>query len=104
MSRARPRLRNGARPTDLRNRLNIRRDALEASVLNGLRRRLMDPALFRKFCDEFTREINRLRMADAAGLESARGEVAKIERDLDRLVKLILASEDIEAQSVSCAR
>jgi site-specific DNA recombinase len=60
------------------NRLNIRRDALEASVLNGLlRRHLMDPGLFREFCEEFTREINRLRMAETAQLESARSEVFK---------------------------
>ncbi|MBB4364224.1 hypothetical protein GGD65_005282 [Bradyrhizobium sp. CIR18] len=35
------------------NRLNIRRDALEASVLGGLRTHLMDPELFKEFCDEF---------------------------------------------------
>jgi hypothetical protein len=44
------------------NRLNIRRDALEASVLSGLRTHLMEPELFKEFCDEFTREVNRLRM------------------------------------------
>ncbi|MFD2439948.1 recombinase zinc beta ribbon domain-containing protein [Paracoccus kondratievae] len=38
------------------NRINIRRDALEASVLNGLRKHLMEPALFREFCTEFTRK------------------------------------------------
>lgn len=39
------------------NRLNIRRDALEASVLSGLRTHLMEPDLFREFCNEFTREV-----------------------------------------------
>ena len=48
------------------NRLNIRCDVLEASVLDGLRHHLMEPALFREFCEEFTREVNRLRMAETA--------------------------------------
>lgn len=42
------------------NRLNIQRDALEASILNGLRKHLMEPELFNEFCAEFTREVNRL--------------------------------------------
>jgi hypothetical protein len=46
-----------ARKGTCENRVNIRRDALEASVLNGLRRHFMDSALFKEFCDEFTREI-----------------------------------------------
>jgi site-specific DNA recombinase len=79
------------------NRVNIRRDALEASVLDGLRTHLMDPALFREFCEEFTREVNRLRMRESASLESARNEVAKIDRELDRLMKLILASDDVDS-------
>jgi site-specific DNA recombinase len=44
------------------NRTNIRRDRLEERVLNALRFHLMDAALFKEFCDEFTREMNRLRM------------------------------------------
>ena len=57
----------------------------------------MDPALFREFCEEFTREVNRLRMRESASLKSARNEVAKIDRELDRLMKLILASDDVDA-------
>lgn len=52
------------------NRLNIRRNLLEASVLNGLRQHLMEPALFKEFCDEFTREVNRLRMEASASLDA----------------------------------
>ncbi|MER9209707.1 zinc ribbon domain-containing protein [Mesorhizobium sp. M0771] len=47
------------------NRLNIRRDALEASVLSGLRTNLMEPELFKEFCEEFTREVNRLGLSVA---------------------------------------
>jgi site-specific DNA recombinase len=35
----------------------------------------MDPALFREFCDEFTLEMNRLRMEGRASLEAARSEI-----------------------------
>ena len=44
------------------NRLNIRRDQLEPRILHALQHRLMDPALFKAFCEEFTREMNRLRI------------------------------------------
>ena len=46
------------------NRLNIRRDVLEATILDGLKNRLMDPDLFKEFADEFYREVNRLRIAE----------------------------------------
>ena len=38
------------------NLLTIRRDVLEAMVLDALRHRLMDPELFRVFVAEFTAE------------------------------------------------
>lgn len=54
------------------NRINIRRDRLEERVLNALRHHLMDPALFAEFCDEFTREMNRLRMEAGASINQAK--------------------------------
>ena len=51
------------------NRKNIQRDRLESRVLNALRYHLMNPALFKEFCDEFTREMNRLRMEGSASIE-----------------------------------
>ena len=56
------------------NRSNIRRDRLEARVLNALRDHLMEPTLFREFCDEFTREMNRLRMEGRASIKAAQAE------------------------------
>ena len=79
------------------NRLNIRRDALEAAVLDGLRHHLMGPALFREFCEEFTREVNRLRMEERAGLTAIKTEATRIERELERLLNVICSSDDIEA-------
>ncbi|WP_271180007.1 zinc ribbon domain-containing protein, partial [Paracoccus kondratievae] len=71
------------------NRINIRRDALEASVLNGLRKHLMEPALFREFCTEFTREVNRLRIERGADREVARRELDKISRQISQIIEAI---------------
>jgi site-specific DNA recombinase len=79
------------------NRINIRRDCIEARVLNALRNRLMDPELFVVFCGEFTREVNQARIEAGTTLDAARREVVRIDRDLDRLLKVILASDDVEA-------
>ena len=79
------------------NRLNIRRDALEASVLSGLRTHLMEPELFKEFCDEFTREVNRLRIERGAGLAAMRDELPRIERELGKLLAAIKAGGPIEA-------
>ncbi len=78
------------------NRKNIRRDQLEARVLNALRHHLMDPALFKEFCDEFTREMNRLRMEGRASIDAAEAETKKIDRELDKLMRLIMASGNDE--------
>jgi site-specific DNA recombinase len=50
----------------------------------------MDPALFNEFCDEFTCEMNRLRIEGSASLETTRSELKRIERELDTLPNLIL--------------
>lgn len=89
------------------NRKNIRRDRLEERVLNALRHHLMDPTLFKEFCDEFTREMNRLRMEGRASIEVAQTEVRKIDRELDTLVNLILkggAAERINEKMVALER
>ncbi|WP_309143716.1 recombinase family protein [Bradyrhizobium sp. CCGUVB4N] len=72
------------------NRLNIRRDALEASVLSGLRTHLMEPELFKEFCQEFTREVNRLRIERGADIEAQRRELERTDRELDKAVQAIL--------------
>jgi site-specific DNA recombinase len=72
------------------NRTNIRRDVLERRVLDALRHHLMEPELFAEFCEEFTREMNRVRSAGRNSIERAHAEVRKIDRDLDMLVDMIL--------------
>ena len=71
------------------NRVNIRRDTLEASVLNGLKKHLMEPELFREFCAEFTKEVNRLRLERGADLEVARRELDKIGRQISQIIEAI---------------
>ncbi len=65
------------------NRRNIRRDALDKLVIDGLRTNLMAPELFAEFSEEFTREVNRLRIEGSAGLVGARSDLNKIDRELD---------------------
>ncbi|MXO02507.1 recombinase family protein, partial [Shinella zoogloeoides] len=79
------------------NRVNIRRDELEARVLNALRTRLVDPEMFARFCEVFTQEMNRLRMEGRAGIASAEAEIGKIERELAKLLTAIKAGGPIEA-------
>lgn len=86
------------------NRVSIRRDQLEARVLNALRHHLMDPDLFQVFCDEFTRELNRLRGEVRSTLDAIDAELAKIDRELDTLLELILkggAADRINAKMVA---
>ena len=79
------------------NRTNIRRDELETRVLNALRTRLVDPELFARFCEAFTQEMNRLRMEGRAGIAGAEAEVAKIDRELAKLLTAIKSGGPIEA-------
>lgn len=80
------------------NRINIRRDVLEATILDGLKHRLMDPALFKEFAEEFVRETNRLRGLEAGKADRLRTEMATIERRLRKLVDAI--AEGVLARSL----
>jgi hypothetical protein len=75
------------------NRLTIRRDDVEARVLKALQEKLLNQELFEESCEEFTREMNRLRMAQRASLSSARREVARIGTRIKRLLNLMLDDE-----------
>ena len=72
--------------TQCTNRLAIRRDTLEATVLDGLRHRLMDPDLFKLFVIEFTAEWNRQQAATSATQDARRNELAQVRRQIERLV------------------
>ena len=57
------------------NRLTIRGDEVEAAILDGLKSKLMSADLFEEFAREFTAEINRQRMTEAASLDATRREL-----------------------------
>jgi hypothetical protein len=61
------------------NHLTIRRDEVETRVLTALQEKLVCQDLFEEFCDEFTREMNRLRMQHRASLSAAEREIERIE-------------------------
>ncbi len=76
------------------NNLTIRGDDLEASILTGLKTRIMDPALFEEFAKEFVAEINKQRMTISAAKVSSRAAVDRIDRQIKRLVDAIMEGAD----------
>ncbi len=75
------------------NRLTIRRDDVEARVLQALQEKRLNQELFEEFCEEFTREMNRLRMEQRASMTSANLEVARIGTRIKKLLNLMLDDE-----------
>ena len=72
------------------NRRTMARGELERRVLGALSERLMDPALFGVFCEEFTAETNRLRGAASARVAESARELARVTAAIDRLVQAIV--------------
>jgi site-specific DNA recombinase len=66
-------------------------------VLNGLREHLMDPALFKEFCAEFHRELNRLRRDETQSGERVRAELATVERRIAKLVDALADGMPVRA-------
>ncbi|WGJ13235.1 hypothetical protein QEV83_10960 [Methylocapsa sp. D3K7] len=74
------------------NRTNIRRDRLGARAQRAALSHDgpgMEPELFKEFCHEFTREVNRLRIERGAGLTAIRDELLRIGRKLGKLLALL---------------
>jgi site-specific DNA recombinase len=72
------------------NTLTIPRQEVEARVLTALQDKLLRQDFFEEFCREFTKEMNRLRMEQRAGLTSAKREVERIGRRIKKLLDLML--------------
>jgi site-specific DNA recombinase len=65
--------------------------ALEETILGALRNHLLaDPGLCAEFAAEYARHTNQLRAAQDAARTQQRAELAKVGRDLDRLVQALL--------------
>jgi hypothetical protein len=57
--------------------------------------------LFEEFCDEFTREMNRLRMEHRASVSSAEHELERVQGDIRRVIEAIkngFAGPDLKAE------
>ena len=68
----------------------FRRDRLEARVLAALQSKLMEPALFKVFCDTFVEELNRLRIEASTTMDAARAEIVRIDRRLNALTEALM--------------
>ena len=73
------------------NRLTIRRDALEETVLRGLKDNLLRPELIHEFVMAYQKEYTRLRREQANELAQARAELAKVERQIRNIVEAVKA-------------
>ena len=73
------------------NLLVIRRDQLEATVLEGLKDQLMHPELVTAFIDEFHREVNRQRAELDGNRDRTERDLEKTEREIRRLIDAIKA-------------
>jgi len=71
------------------NRLTIRRDEVEQRVLHALQEKLLREDLFEEFCDEFTHEMNRLRMEYRANLSSAERELERVRAGIRKVIDAI---------------
>lgn len=72
------------------NRLTIRREEVEARVLKALEEKLLNQELFDEFCEEFTREMNRLRMHHRASLSAAEREIDRFEARRKKLIEMVM--------------
>jgi DNA invertase Pin-like site-specific DNA recombinase len=79
------------------NRLNIRRDALEATILAGLKSRLMQPDLVKVFAEAFIAEINKLRAVQAQQVKDLQNRLQQVERRIQKLVTAIAEGEPPQA-------
>jgi DNA invertase Pin-like site-specific DNA recombinase len=71
------------------NRLRIRRDVLEASVLGGLKTHLMQPELVREFIAEYHRELNRLRATVDLERLTQQAKLARTESEIRAVIDAI---------------
>ena len=71
------------------NRLTIRQDNLESTILDALQKHLMNPELVKVFAEEYTNHINELRKTRNARINRAKKELKKLEADKDKLIKAI---------------
>jgi len=67
----------------------ITRGELEQRILDALKSQLMSPELFKDFCEEYTREINRLRIEESSDIIGKKAELKKVTRQIDQIIDAI---------------
>ena len=77
-------------------RTTISQDVLEEKVLGALRTRLMNPEMTKVFCEEYAAQMNRLRMEHNANLIGYRKELAKVEREMEKFIELVVNGTKID--------
>ena len=76
------------------NRVTVRGDKIEQAILDCLKTRLMEPALFEEFTREFIAEVNRIRSEASSARIAMRRELERVDRQIKRLVDAILDGAD----------
>ncbi|MCP5250392.1 MAG: recombinase family protein [Burkholderiales bacterium] len=71
------------------NRLTIKQDNLEHTILEALQHYLMTPELVKVFCEEYTKHINELRRTRNAAIDRSKKELAKLEVEKEKLIQAI---------------
>lgn len=71
------------------NTLRISRLEVEARVLNALQTKLLRKEFFEEFCQEFAKQMNRLRVEQRAGLSSAKRELERVRREIEQVIDAI---------------
>ena len=80
------------------NRRTVDRRCLEATILDALRQHLMAPDLFKVFCEEFIREVNRLRHTATTMRSTHEAELARTRKRLRQIVDAI--AEGVSARTL----
>lgn len=86
------------------NTLTTPRQEVEARVLTALQEKLLRKGFFEEFCREFTKEMNRLRMEQRASLSSAKRELERVRREIEKVIDAIVqgyASPELKARNDS---
>ncbi len=71
------------------NRLTIKQDNLEHTILEALQHHLMTPDLVEVFCSEYTKHINELRSTRNVAINRYRKELKKLEVEKEKLIQAI---------------
>ncbi|GAA4778274.1 recombinase family protein [Stakelama sediminis] len=72
-----------------RNSMRVKRQEVEEMVLEGLRTRLMEPAMYEEFCREYTRSFNALQTEKTRARASKEAELERNRRRVKQMVDAI---------------